>query len=147
MVVYLVNHLLYILSKLSKQNLSISEQKRDIVIFYVNKRIHSIEKFMNGLLIHPLIKNSQILFDFLSIQNEEDFNKKKEKYENLTSPTTLGEIKSLEGDIKMSVSKEKEMYLKNIQDNCYLNMELLQKIKKAYKELMLIMSQSYEKMK
>ena len=113
----------------------------------INKRMRSIEKFMNGLLIHPLIKNSQILFDFLSIQNEEDFNKKKKKYENITSPTTLGEIKSLEGDIKISVSKEKEMYLKNIQDNCYLNMELLQKITKAYKELMLIMSQSYEKMK
>ena len=113
----------------------------------INKRMRSIEKFMNGLLIHPLIKNSQIIFDFLSIQNEEDFNKKKKKYENITSPTTLGEIKSLEGDIKISVSKEKEMYLKNIQDNCYLNMELLQKITKAYKELMLIMSQSYEKMK
>ena len=39
------------------------------------------------------------------------------------------------------------MHLKNIQDNCYLNMELLQRITKAYKELMLIMSQSYEKMK
>ena len=39
----------------------------------------SIEKFMNGLLIHPLTKNSQILFDFLSIKNEKDFNKKKEK--------------------------------------------------------------------
>ena len=39
----------------------------------------SIEKFMNGLLIHPLIKNSQILFDFLSIKIEKDFNKKKEK--------------------------------------------------------------------
>ncbi len=73
MVVYLVNHLLYILSKLSKQNLSISEQKRDIVIFYVNKRMLSIEKFMNGLLIQPLIKNSQKLFDFLSIQNNKKF--------------------------------------------------------------------------
>ena len=85
-----------------------------------------------------------IFYRYKTIKN---FNKKKEKYENITSQTTLGVIKSLEGDIKISVSKEKEMYLKNIQDNCYLNMELLQKIKKAYKELMLIMSQSYEKMK
>ena len=112
----------------------------------INKRMRSIEKFMNGLLIHPLIKNSQILFDFLSIQNEEDFNRKKKKYENVVSPTIIGEIKTLKGDIKISVSKEREMYLKNIQDNCYLNMELLQKITKAYKELMLIMSQSYDKM-
>ena len=113
----------------------------------INKRMRSIEKFMNGLLIHPLIKSSQILFDFLSIQNEADFNQKKKKYGKITAPTHIGEIKTLEGDIKISVSKEKEMYLKNIQDNCYLNMELLQKITKAYKELMLIMSQSYEKMK
>ena len=112
----------------------------------INKRMRSIEKFMNGLLIHPLIKNSQLLYDFLSTQNEEDFNKLKKKYENVTSPTHIGEIKTLEGDIKISVSKEKEMYLKNIQDNCYLNMDLLQKITKAYKALMLIMAQSYDKM-
>ena len=45
----------------------------------INKRMRSIEKFMNGLLIHPLIKNSQLLYDFLSTQNEEDFNKIKKK--------------------------------------------------------------------
>ena len=91
----------------------------------INKRMRSLEKFMNGLLIHPLIKNSQILFDFLSVQNEADFNKKKKKYGKITAPTHIGEIKTLEGDIKISVSKEKEMYLKNIQDNCYINEDLL----------------------
>ena len=98
--------------------------------------MRSLEKFINGLLIHPLIKNSQILFDFLSIQNDSDFNKKKKKYGKITAPTHVGEIKTLEGDIKISISKEKEMYLKNIQDNCYLNEELLQKVTKAYKSLM-----------
>ena len=113
----------------------------------INKRMRSIEKFMNGLLIHPLIQNSQILFDFLSIQNEADFNQKKKKYGKIAAPTHIGEIKTLEGDIKISISKEKEMYLNNIQDNCYLNEDLLQKITKAYKSLMLIMSQSCDKMK
>jgi len=113
----------------------------------INKRMRSIEKFLNGLLIHPLIKNSQILFDFLSIQNEADFYKKKKKYGKITSPTHIGEIKTLEGDIKISVSKEKEMYLKNIQDNSYLNEELLQKITKAYKALMNLMTEITVKMK
>ena len=113
----------------------------------INKRMRSLEKFMNGLLIHPLIKNSQILFDFLSVQNEADFNKKKKKYGKITAPTHIGEIKTLEGDIKISVSKEKEMYLKNIQDNCFLNEELLQKITKAHKALMELMLQTCEKMK
>ena len=113
----------------------------------INKRMRSIEKFMNGLLIHPLIKNSQILSDFLSVQNESDFNKKKKKYGKITAPTHIGEIKTLEGDIKITVSKEKEMYLKNIQDNCYLNEDLLQKITKAYKALIELMSESCDKMK
>ena len=113
----------------------------------INKRMRSIEKFLNGLLIHPLIKNSQILFDFLSVENESDFNKKKKKYGKITGPTHIGEIKTLEGDIKISISKEKEMYLKNIQDNCFINEDLLQKITKAYKGLMILMTQSCDKMK
>ena len=39
------------------------------------------------------------------------------------------------------------MYLKNIQDNCFLNEELLQKITKAHKALMELMLQTCEKMK
>ena len=113
----------------------------------INKRMRSMEKFLNGLLIHPLIKNSQILFDFLSVQNEADFYKKKKKYGKITAPTHVGEIKTLEGDIKVSVSKEKETYLKNIQDNCVINEEILQKITKAYKSLLMIMSQASDKMK
>ena len=113
----------------------------------INKRMRSMEKFLNGLLIHPLIKNSQILFDFLSIQNEVDFNQKKKKYGKITAPTHIGEIKTLEGDLKISISDKKEMFLKNIQDNSYLNEDLLQKITKSYKSLIVSVSQSCDKMK
>ena len=113
----------------------------------INKRMRSIEKFLNGLLIHPLIKNSQILFDFLSVQNEEDFYKKKKKYGKITSPTHVGEIKTVEGDIKISVSKEKEIYLKNIEKNCCVTEDLLQKVTKAFKGLLMMMSQVTDKMK
>ena len=113
----------------------------------INKRMRSIEKFINGLLIHPLIKNSQILFDFLSVENEAEFHKKKKKYGKITSPTHVGEIKTVEGDIKVSVSKEKEIYLKNIEDNCDINEDLFEKITKAYKALLLSMSQVKDKMK
>ena len=113
----------------------------------INKRMRSIEKFLNGLLIHPLIKNSQILFDFLSVENEEDFFKKKKKFGKITSPTHIGEIKTVEGDIKISVSKGKELYLKNIENNCTITEDLLQKVTKAYKALLMAMSQVSDKMK
>ena len=111
------------------------------------KRMRSIEKFFQGLLVHPLIRNSQILYDFLSTENDTEFHKKKQNYGKITAPTHLKEIKTLEGDIKISVTKEKEMYLQNIEDNCNLNEELLQKVTKAYKGLMVLMSQVSEKMK
>jgi len=113
----------------------------------VTKRMRSMEKFIQGLLIHPLIRNSEILFDFLSIEKDSDYHKKKQKYSKLTGPTKVKEIKTLEGDIKISVTKEKEMYLQNIEDNCNINEEILQKITKAYKTLMLLMTQTSEKMK
>jgi hypothetical protein len=113
----------------------------------INKRMRSIEKFFEGLLVHPLIKNSQILYDFLSIEKETEFHKKKQKYGKITAPTNIKEIKTLEGDIKVSVTKQKEMYLQNIQDNCNINEELLQKVTKSYKNLMLLMVQIGEKMK
>jgi hypothetical protein len=106
-----------------------------------------MEKFIEGLLVHPLIRNSEILFDFLSIEKDSDYHKKKQKYSKLTGPTNVKEIKTLEGDIKISVTKEKEMYLQNIEDNCNINEELLQKITKSYKTLMLLMTQTSEKMK
>ncbi len=113
----------------------------------INKRMRSMEKFIQGLLVHPLIKNSEILYDFLSTQKESDFHKKKQKYGKLTGPTQIKEIKTLEGDIKITVTKEKEMYLQNIEDNCDINEELLQKVTKSYKSLILLMGQISEKMK
>ena len=113
----------------------------------INKRMRSIEKFFSGLLIHPLVRNSQILYDFLSTEKEQEFHKKKQKYGKITAPTHVKEFKTLEGDIKISVTKEKEMYLQNIEDNCNINEELLQKVTKSYKSLLLLMSQVSEKMK
>ena len=113
----------------------------------IAKRTRSIEKFMEGILIHPLIKNNNILYDFLSIEKEEDFKKKKHGYGKITSPTQVKEFKTLDGLIKMTITKEKEMYFQNIKDNATINEELLQKITKSYKALMLLMQQSSEKMK
>ena len=113
----------------------------------IAKRTRSIEKFMNGILIHPLMKNSEIFYNFISMEKEADFEKKKKEYNRLSSPVILNQVKTLTGEIKVTVSKEKEIYLENIKDNCILNEELLQKITKGYKALILLMEQLSDKMK
>ena len=113
----------------------------------ISKRTRSIEKFMNGVLIHPLMRNSEIFYNFISIEKESDFEKKKKEYNRLSSPTLLNQVKSLDGQLKVTVSNEKEIYFENIKDYVNLNEDLLQKITKAYKTLVLIMEQLGDKIK
>ena len=46
---------------------------------FLLKRMRTLEKFLSFLLEDPVIKVSQILYDFLSIEEEEKFNDKKKK--------------------------------------------------------------------
>jgi len=46
---------------------------------FLQKRMRTLEKFLNYLLMNPTIKYSQVFFDFISIENENDFNKKKKR--------------------------------------------------------------------
>ena len=113
----------------------------------ISKRTRSIEKFMKGILIHPIMKNSCVFYDFISMEKEGDFEKKKKEYNRLTAPAGLNQVKTLTGELKVTISKEKEIYLENIKDNADLNENILQKITKSYKELITQMEEMTEKMK
>ena len=62
----------------------------------------SIEKFMHYLSLDPIIKNSQILYDFLSIENYDDFTKKKKEYEVITPCNDIQDFKSITGEIDIN---------------------------------------------
>ena len=40
--------------------------------FFISKRMRFLEKLMQGLAVDPLIRNSQILYDFLTTENEQE---------------------------------------------------------------------------
>ena len=46
---------------------------------FVAKRSRGLDKFLNYLTKDPIIKNSQLFFDFLYIGAEVDFNSKKKE--------------------------------------------------------------------
>ena len=52
----------------------------------IAKRTRSIEKFMKGILIHPLIRNDEIFYNFISTESEAEFEKKKKIYNKIQSP-------------------------------------------------------------
>ena len=113
----------------------------------IAKRTRSIEKFMKGILIHPLMRHDEIFYNFISTENESEFEKKKKIYNKITPPSSLKHVKSLTGELNVSINKEKETYFQNIKNNVDFNINTLQKITKGYKALMIQMDQISEKMK
>ncbi len=106
---------------------------------HINKRMRSLQNFLNYLLKDDLIKNSQIFYDFLSIEKDEDFEKKKKIYNKLRTPTEFKDIKSLEGKLKIEVTPQNEILLDKIRDNSILNESILKQINDNFKLLKLEM--------
>ena len=80
------------------------------------KRSRKLEKFLNYLLMDPIIKNSQLLYDFISIEKDEDFNEKKKVYDKLITPKNITENQSMSGKAKIEINYEKELFYDNVKD-------------------------------
>ena len=114
----------------------------------IAKRMRSIEKFFRGIVEHPLLKNSDVLNQFLSINKKEEYINAVKKYEKINkAPTSVRQLKSLDGEIRIGITKEKVIYSDNIKNYAESNYNLLQKITKAYKGLNNAVNQYCNKMR
>ena len=114
---------------------------------FISKRLRALEKFLNGISIHPMLRNSQIFYDFLSINKEEDFYQKKLEYNKYRSPQFINDHKTLNGEANVSYSNEKEQYFNNIKENCLSYQIGLSNITKAYKTLINTINSLSDQMK
>ena len=115
--------------------------------YFFKELIRNCEKFINYLLNDPIIKNSQILYDFLSIENPTIFKNKKLEYENQSftpqtpTPTPmgsnldLGNKTSVNGEINILISKEAEKQLENNKNFLNENNKLLRSLNNNLKNL------------
>ena len=102
---------------------------------HINKRMRNYERFLVYLAKDPLVKNSQIFFDFLTIENEQDFEKRKKIYNRLRTPVELKDIKTVDGKMRINVTIKKEKLLENIRDNSAFNETALKKFNQNFKLL------------
>ena len=102
---------------------------------FIAKRGRGLEKFMNYLAKDPIIKNSQIFFDFLYIGAETDFNSKKKVYEKVKTMTDVNEFRNKDAKVEVMISAEKENYVENIKDYSNININLLKKLNTSLKLL------------
>ena len=100
-----------------------------------SKRGRFLEKFMNYLASDPIIKNSQIFFDFLYIGAETDFNSKKKVYEKVKNLSDVNEFRNENSKVEIMINNEKENYVENIKDNITTNINMLKKINTSFKLL------------
>ena len=101
------------------------------------KRGRFLEKFMNYLASDPIIKHSQIFFDFLFIVDEKDFNRKKKIYEKIKVKgiTGVNIFMNKDSKVEIMISKEKEIYAENIKDNASININILTQLNTRFKAL------------
>ena len=98
------------------------------------KRVRMLNRFMDGISNQPLLINSQILYDFLSMKDKE-FKSTKNIYDKLPCPTKVNYIKTNTGEIAITITEEKENISKKIKQYSENNIDLMKKLTKNYKIL------------
>ena len=102
---------------------------------FLRKRSRKFEKFLSYLINDPILRNTQVVYDFLSIEKDDDFQKKKKTYEKKKVSTEVSQLITLDGTADIEVNGEKEQYLNNIKDNASNNEAILKKINTTTKSL------------
>ena len=102
---------------------------------FLRKRKRKFELFLSYLINDPILKNTQVVYDFLSIQKEEDFQKKKKEYEKKKMSTNISDFMSLDGNANIEVNGEKEHFLNTIKENTQEHEAILKKINTSIKSL------------
>ena len=111
------------------------------------KRIYFIEKFLNGIAVHPILRNSKIFYDFLSIQDAKKFIKSKNEYDKIPSPLISRKIKNLDGQMKVAFNEENEIYYDRIKSKL-INQEIIyDKLIYHYKLLLININQTISQIK
>jgi hypothetical protein len=123
-----------LIPKLAKKG-KVTKDKHDDA--FIQKRMKFLETFINFLIKDEIIKSSQILYDFLTIPKEEDFQLYKKTYDKIkVNPfSDVRERKTLNGETHVKITKEKEIYLENIKDNAIFNANLFKKLNNNFKLL------------
>ena len=84
---------------------------------FLRKRSRKFEKFLSYLINDPILKNTKVVYDFLSIEKETDFHKKKKAYDKKKVPSIINDFITSDGFANVEINKEKEQYLLNIKEN------------------------------
>ena len=113
----------------------------------IEKRMRALERFLNSVVTEPLLKNSNVLYDFLTIEKESDFENVKKNYDKYNFPILLEKMQTRTGKIIIdtTILKDPKTY-SDIRENFTKNQTILTQIVQSYKELFKEMKQVSNRM-
>lgn len=109
--------------------------------------MRACERFLNALVTDPLLKNATLVYNFLSIEKESDFQKIKKSLVDLKLPHNLKKYYSRSGKliIDKTLSKDPKLF-ESIKSNFTTNQNELTKLVSSYKMLFTEMKQVSNRM-
>ena len=123
------------------------KKKETLDIYKMNKRVYFMEKFLNGIAAHPILRSSKYFFDFLSINDEKKFIKSKKEYEKNRPPLNIKQFKTLNGEIKVSFDEDTEDFFNKIKSELTYQDTIYDKLIYHYKLLLININQTVSQMK
>ena len=103
---------------------------------FLSKRSRNFEKFLNYIIIDPILKNTQLIYDFLYMEKDDEFQKMKKSYDKLkVTNFNISKILTTDGKTTIEINDEKEKYFNDIKESTSLNENILKKINTIIKAL------------
>ena len=103
---------------------------------FLSKRSRNFEKFLNYIINDPILKNTQLIYDFLYLEKDDEFQKMKKSYDKLKITTfNISKILTVDGKATIEINEEKEKYFTDIKETTNQNETILKKINATIKVL------------
>ena len=114
---------------------------------FLAKRSRNFEKFLNYIIIDPILKNTQVVYDFLSMTKDDEFQKMKKTADKAKNPVfSVSKAVTIDGNANIEITENKEKYLNEIKDGSVQNENILKKINATIKALKEDLNNAVEKL-
>jgi hypothetical protein len=82
---------------------------------FLQKRMTALQSFLNELMIHPLLKSSELVLAFLTVSNKE-WEAKTKSFAKTLPPKEVSQYRTIEGNARIELSNDIEHYCDRIVD-------------------------------
>ena len=101
---------------------------------FIEKRRLFLTQFINDLAKIEIFKSSEVFIDFLSVQDRDRFEQKKEEFNSKKTPSFLGDNLSFTGNVNLMEDSDKlDNYFNNIGNYLEMQTQIIEEMKENLK--------------